>query len=103
MSTFHAVLDQPVQQAGDALQQAAGTQGWRMDPQESGINLLVFKKGATLVSWGAALKVSLQPGETPAQTLLTVTTSETFALTDWGRGKRAVERLLHAVGARRTI
>src|SRR4051794_4452032 len=103
MSTFHALLDQPIQQAGDALQQAATAQGWQLDPHGSGINLLVFKKGMTAFSWGSSVKVALQPGETPAQTRMTVTTSETFALTDWGRGKRAVERLLAAVGARRTI
>ena len=103
MSTFHAVLDEPIQQAGDALQQAATQQGWQLDPHASGVNLLAFKKGVTAFSWGSGVKIALQPGDTPAETRLTVTTNETFALTDWGRGKRAVERLLGAVGARRTI
>ena len=34
-----------------------------------------------------------------ASTRITITTKETFSLTDWGRGKRAAQRLLGAVGA----
>src|SRR4051794_16331406 len=100
MATIHATLDQPLKPTGDAIQQAATAQGWAFDPRASGINLLVFTRSVSAFSWGSTLRVALAPGS-DTKTLMTLTTSEVFALTDWGRGKRAIERLLVAVGAQR--
>ena len=54
-------------------------------PETSGPNWLVLKKGVTLVSWGSQLTVHFVDVG-PACTRLTVTTAETLAITDWGRG-----------------
>src|SRR3954468_20212794 len=102
MATVHETLAQPVQQAGDTIGQAATALGWAFDARASGVNLLVFTKGATPLSWGSGMRVSLQPGN-GLETRLTLTTSEVFALTDWGRGKRAIGRLLTAIGAQQEI
>jgi hypothetical protein len=59
----------------------------------------VFKKGASAFSWGSKLTVSLA-AHSPAETRLTVTTHERWAIADWGRGTRAAHRLLDALGAR---
>ena len=64
-------------------------------------NVLVFKKGASLWSWGSQLSFELAPAS-PSSSRLTVTTGETFAITDWGRGKRAAQKLLTALGATTT-
>jgi hypothetical protein len=47
---------------------------------------------------GSQLTVELESAS-PSQTRLTVSTAETWAITDWGRGKRAAHRLLDALGA----
>ena len=60
---------------------------------------MVFVKGMSLMSWGSKLVVEVQPAG-PAATTLTITTKETFALFDWGRGTRTARRLITALGAR---
>ena len=95
---MQATVAKPEADASTALQQAAAQQGWTLSPAECGGGWLVFKKGTSAFSWGSQLRVHLQP-ISATETRLTVSTGETFAITDWGRGKRAAQRLLGAVGA----
>jgi hypothetical protein len=50
------------------------------------------------MSWGSQFTVDFH-STSPTETRLTVTTKEKFAISDWGRGKRATHRLLHNLGA----
>jgi hypothetical protein len=99
MATVQGTLARPETEASVAIQQVATEQGWELSPGESGGGWIVFNKGMTAISWGAQLRVHFQP-TSPSETRLTISTGETFALTDWGRGKRAAKRLLEGVGAR---
>ena len=99
MSTVHAHLDEPLDEAATTLRQVAGEQGWALAEGESAPpNSLVLKKGTKATSWGSKITASLEPmGE--SETKLTFTTQETWAITDWGRGRRQVGKLLDALGA----
>jgi len=65
-----------------------------------GPNVLVFKKGAKLWSWGSQLTIRFDE-KSASETELSIQPGETFAITDWGRGKRAARQLLDALGAKR--
>ena len=56
------------------------------------------KKGISALSWGSRTAVDLEDIGA-SRTRITVTTRESFAITDWGRGKRRAKQLLDAVGA----
>ena len=99
MSTVHAHLDEPLDEAATTLRQVAGQQGWAVAEAESAPpGSLVLKKGVTATSWGSKITVSLEP-VAESETRLTFTTKQTWAITDWGRGRRQVGKLLDAVGA----
>jgi hypothetical protein len=91
-------LNQPLPGAMQAMRWAAANAGYALAEAQCGPTWLSFKKGVTLWSWGSQLSMAFMPTG-PAGTRITVTTSETFAITDWGRGKRATRRLFDAVGA----
>lgn len=99
MASVQGTIAQPETEASTAIQRVAGEQGYQLSAGESGGGWIVFNKGMTAFSWGSQIRVHFQQTG-PAETRLTVSTGETFALTDWGRGKRAARRLLEAVGAR---
>ena len=99
MPTIPATLAQPLEEATATTRRVAGEKGYSLAEGESGPSSLVFKKGASALSWGSKLTVSLA-AHSPTETRLTVTTHETWALADWGRGKRAAHRLLDALGAK---
>ena len=48
--------------------------------------------GASAWSWGETVSAYVQPG--PGRCLLTVRSKSAFALIDWGKNKRNVERAL---------
>ncbi len=98
MADVQATLAQPEQVASTAIQQAAAQQGWTLAPWACGNGWLVFNKGMSAFSWGSELRVHLQP-VSAAETRLTISTAQTLAVVDWGRGKRQARRLLDAVGA----
>jgi hypothetical protein len=100
MATVQGLVDGPLEQVREHTRRVAAEQGWALAEADSGSDLLVFKKGVSAFSWGAQLSVSLD-SPAPAETRLTIATGETFAITDWGRGKRAAGRLLDGLGARR--
>ena len=99
MASLQATLDQPIEDARVATRRVAGEQGWALAEGESHDDSLVFKKGVKAFSWGSKITVQLQ-ASSERETRLTLTTGETFALTDWGRGRRAATRLLEGLGAR---
>jgi hypothetical protein len=91
-------MTQGLAEARQAVRQAATVQGWTVDERQSTPDVLVVKKGMTAFSWGSELRVALEP--TDQGTRVAVHTAESFAVTDWGRGKRAAIRLLVVLGAR---
>jgi hypothetical protein len=99
MATVQGTLARPETEASVAIQRVAAEHGYSLSHGESGGGWIVFGKGMTAFSWGSQLRVHFQPTG-PSETRLTVSTGETFAVTDWGRGKRAAKRLLEGVGAR---
>jgi hypothetical protein len=98
MATVHGTVHLLIDEAMAETRRVAGEQGYSLAEAESGPSWLVFKKGVTATSWGSEFHVSFEE-TSPAATQVTVTTGETFAITDWGRGKRASHRLLDALGA----
>jgi hypothetical protein len=98
MATVHGIVHLPIDDAMTETRRVASEQGYALAEGESGPSLLVFTKGVTAVSWGSEFHVTFEQ-VAPAATQVTVTTGETFAITDWGRGKRASHRLLDALGA----
>jgi hypothetical protein len=100
VATVTGTLDQPLDEAIAATRGVASTQGYALAEGHGGPNTLVFKQGAKLWSWGSQLTIRFD-AVSESETQLTIKTGETFAITDWGRGKRASHRLLDALGARR--
>lgn len=98
MATVHAHLDEPSDQATATVREVAAEQGWALAEGESGPGRLVFRKGVGPTSWGSEVTVSLE-SLGPAETRLSFATAETFAITDWGRGRRQIGKLLEALGA----
>ena len=97
MATVHGTLDQPIDEATASIRRVASEHGYAIAEGLGPPSVLVFKKGASLWSWGSQVSFELAPAS-PSSTRLTVTTGETFAITDWGRGKRAAQKLLGALG-----
>ncbi|KAA1423315.1 hypothetical protein FE697_006775 [Mumia zhuanghuii] len=100
MAQVQAVVNQPPATAVQALRVAAARQGWMPDPRRTTPSAVAFRKGASALSWGSNLTVGIAPGPSPTETLLTFMTTESFAITDWGRGRRGLQRLIEALGAR---
>jgi hypothetical protein len=97
--TIAGTIDLPLEQAATKLREAAGAMGYSLAEGTSSADALVLRKGISLVSWGSGLTVRLTAAS-PTVTSIEVTTKETFAVTDWGRGKRAAQKLLAAAGGR---
>src|SRR4051794_34322338 len=100
MATVSGKVEHSLEDAVVATRRVAGEQGWALREGESSDRLLIFKKGVKAFSWGSRLRVELT-SSTPSETRVSVSTAETFALTDWGRGRRAANRLLDRLGARK--
>lgn len=98
MSRLHGTLSQPVEDAKAIARRVAVDQGYTLDEEQGGPFMLVFKKGSSSYSWGRTLTVEVA-APSPSQTRLTVSTEENWAITDWGRSRRAARRFLDAMGA----
>jgi hypothetical protein len=98
MDTVYGRLSLPPDEAMNACRTVAAQHGYALAEGQGEPNVLVLKKGVSVFSWGSALTARFEAAS-PTGTEVTVTTSETFALTDWGRGKRAARKLLDALGA----
>ena len=68
-------------------------QGWALSPWRERRRLARVQQGHERVLVGLAAPRA-PPADPAAETRLTVSTAETLAVTDWGRGKRAARRLL---------
>lgn len=79
--------------------QVGAEHGYALAEGEGGPNRLVFKMGMKIYSWGSKLVIDFAE-LSPTETQITIDTHETFAVTDWGRGKKAAEEFLQALGAR---
>ena len=99
MATVHAKIDMPPDEASTAIRRQAAALGYALAEGQSAPGLWVFTKGVTLFSWGSKLTVKVE-SEKKNGSHLTVTTDEKFAISDWGRGKRAALKLLDPIGAR---
>ena len=98
MAQMHGTAARSFDETVMEIRRVAGAQGWALAEAESTPHLLEFKKGPSLFSWGSQLHVEVTAGG-PAETGITITTSETWGLADWGRGKRSAVNLLEGVGA----
>jgi hypothetical protein len=94
MSTVHGTLNLSLAEASLRAQYVAEDEGWVL--VEGGTDLLVFKKGVSLRSWGSKLSVELD-ASSPSETLVTISIDETVDA--YGRGSRAAHRLLDLLGA----
>lgn len=99
MGGVKGVLDQPIEEAIKATRGVAGSQGYAVAEGHEP-NMLIFRKGIKLYSWGSELRVRFEESPESSETQLSIDTGEIFAITDWGRGKRAGRKLLNALGAR---
>lgn len=98
MKIVRGMMNADIERTSDALRKAAAEQGHTLAEGESDAPAtLVFKKGATPISWGSQLNATLGPDG--PRTRITLTPGETFAITDWGRRRRAATKLLDALGA----
>lgn len=98
MARVQGTLDQPVEDAKAAARRAAAGQGYALDEGKGGPFMLVFTKGGSAFSWGSELTVELA-APSPSETRVTVSIEENWAITDWGRSRRAARRFLDAMGA----
>jgi hypothetical protein len=97
MTTAYGQLNASLAEASGRLRAAAVQQGYALSGWAGEDTALILTKGMTAFSWGSKITVSLAPaGET--QTNVRFETAETFAITDWGRGRRAIGRILRAAG-----
>jgi hypothetical protein len=94
MATVHGTLDLSLVEASLRTQYVAEDEGWAL--VESGTDMLVFKKGTSLRSWGSKLTIEFD-FSSPSETLVTVSVDETVDA--YGRGSRAANRLLDLIGA----
>lgn len=80
-----------------AARDFAAEVGYSVAEGDSGPTRLVFKKGASLFSWGSTFTLDFDE-VSASETKVTIDTHEPFMATDWGRGKRAAARFLEALG-----
>jgi hypothetical protein len=97
MATVHGTLNLSLVDASLRTQYVAEDEGWALE--ESGTDVLVFKKGVSLRSWGSKLRVEFD-ASSPSETLVTISIDETVDA--YGRGGRAARRLLDLLGATKT-
>ena len=98
MTTVHATLNRTPAEAATSIRRQAAALGYALAEGQSGPDVFVFTKGVALFSWGSSLTVKVEH-DPKTRTHLTVTTHESFAISDLGRGERAAGRSLDAVGA----
>ncbi|HEY2202678.1 MAG TPA: hypothetical protein VGH56_12390 [Solirubrobacteraceae bacterium] len=94
MATVHGTLKLSLPEAKLRTQYVAEDEGWAL--VESDADVLVFKKGVSLRSWGSRLSVEFD-ASSPSETLLTISMDETVDA--YGRGSRAARRLLKLLDA----
>ena len=99
MASVQGTIAQPEPRRARRSSASPAQQGYALSPGECGDGWIVFNKSMTAFSCAPAPRAL--PADRAGETRLTVSTGETFAVTDWGRGKRAARRLLEPRGAGR--
>lgn len=95
-TTYTGTVPRPLDQVRLELDRVAVEQGWVVGPASTREHA-VLVRGMTAWSFGTTMYVQLTPD--PAGTRLTFHPREAVpALTDWGRNRRKVQRLLVALG-----
>jgi hypothetical protein len=97
MATMHGTIDKPLEDVSDAVRSAAANEGYS-PAEESGPYTLVFRKGSSGFGRGSRLTVQLR-APSASQTDVTVSVEQNWAITDWGRSRRAARHLLEKAGA----
>ena len=98
MGQVQGTLGKPVEEVDDVLRRIATEQGWAYEATQSSPARLVFTKGLNWFTWGSRLEAAFAASG-PGASTITISTSEKFGWSDWGRGRRAATRLLEAAGA----
>jgi hypothetical protein len=97
MATMHGTIDKPLEDVSEAVRSAAADEGYS-PAEESGPYTLVFRKGSSGFGRGSRATVQLR-ASSASQTDVTISVEENWAITDWGRSRRAARHLLDKVGA----
>ncbi|WP_420452358.1 hypothetical protein [Ilumatobacter sp.] len=94
------MVDESIGHATDSARRAAADNGLTLDEAASSGSSLTLKKSPRPWSWGSTVVMDFEEvGDGTTQ--VSVSTQETFAATDWGRGRRLANKLFGAMGARR--
>lgn len=87
-----------VDEAMASFRRAAAANGLTLDEAASSATSLTFKKSIKLFSWGSTVVADFEPVD-EQQTRISIATRETYAISDWGRGRRLANTLLADVSA----
>ena len=98
MATVGGTSGQSLQDTAEAVRRFALQNGYGLTEEDSAPGILLLTKGFSLLSWQLTLTVTLDDSRHPG-TDVSVVSGKGFQLADWGRGKRAANDLLHAIGA----
>lgn len=93
---------QPVDDAMDSARRVAADHGLTLDEASSDQTSLTFRKSIKAWSWGSRIVMDFEPIE-PTGTRVSIATQETFALSDWGRGRRLANAILDGLAAERPL
>ena len=96
-----AVISEGIDDAKSSARRAAADNGLTLDEAASTDSSLTLKKSAKPWSWGSTVVMDFEDvGD--GKTQVSVSTQETFAATDWGRGREARNKLFEDMGHDRT-
>ena len=96
---IEGTIDESIEDAAVAVRRQAAFQGYAFAEGESTPTQLVFKKDSSAYSWGSRMVVTLS-SLSENQTRVSIARQEKRALRDWGRSKRAANKLLAGIGAK---
>lgn len=85
-----------------AARRVAAANGLTLDEAASSAASLTFRKSIKVWSWGARIVMDFEPLG-PAETRVSISTQETFAISDWGRGRRLATSILDGLAATRAL
>jgi hypothetical protein len=96
-----AVISEGLDEAKATARRAAADIGLTLDEGASTDTSLTFKKSVKLYSWGSTVTMDFDDAG-DGTTQVSVSTKETFAISDWGRGRRLANSLFEGMGAHPT-
>jgi hypothetical protein len=93
------IVAEPLDETMASARRVAADNGLTLDERASSATSLTFKRSVKLYSWGSTLVMDFEPVQ-PSGTRVSISTKETFALSDWGRGQRLARSILDGLSAR---